>query len=62
MDTKAKMLRLASALHNACVKNYKKKNCDGCPFTVSPYGGCNLYEHPLEWERKLKEAKEVKNK
>lgn len=49
------ILRLATALHNACQKAYKENSCDGCPFKVGM--GCNLYGHPAEWERTLQTAK-----
>jgi hypothetical protein len=57
-EVKSRILRAATALHNACVKSYKENRCNGCLFKVDV--GCSLYGHPIEWEDKLKEAKERK--
>lgn len=55
-DVRTRMLRAATALHNACVRAYKEDRCNGCPFSVCY--GCILHGHPIEWEDKLKDAKE----
>jgi hypothetical protein len=54
LTTSEKAIRLASALHNFCIRNLKNK-CRGCPFAV--IHGCVLYGHPCDWEEKIKEAK-----
>lgn len=53
---KKRILRLVTALYNACQKSSKEAKCNGCPFKVN--FGCSLYEHPIEWGSKLKSAKE----
>ena len=50
-----RMFRAATALFNACSKTIKENNCKSCPFSVSQ--GCQLYEHPYEWEDRIKNAK-----
>ena len=59
-EVRNRMLRAATALFNACTKSYKENSCKGCPFGVTH--GCDLYGHPIEWEKKLKEAKEQGSK
>ena len=54
-NIKKRILRLATALHNACQKTYKERKCNECAFSVGH--GCDLYEHPISWQYKLELAK-----
>lgn len=54
-DVGKKIIRLATALHNACINANKNRQCNQCPFDVQ--FGCSLYEHPISWKDKLNEAK-----
>ena len=50
-----KIIRLATALYNACIKSNKERKCRECVFGLSY--GCELYGHPIEWDDKLEYAK-----
>jgi hypothetical protein len=54
-EVKKRILRSATAMFNACKKSYQENKCKGCPFKTDI--GCLLYDHPIEWEQKLKSAK-----
>lgn len=54
---RTKILRAATALHNACKTSYSLNNCVGCPFKVAM--GCSLYGHPIEWTSNLDNVKKL---
>jgi hypothetical protein len=56
---RARILRAATAMHNACLKTYKEDRCVGCPFNVGNGFGCDLYGHPIEWKDKIEQAKTI---
>ena len=55
LKVRKKILRHATALHNACKESYNETRCVGCPFSIT--FGCTLNGHPIEWKDKLRKAK-----
>ncbi|MCE5220193.1 MAG: hypothetical protein LLF98_02700 [Clostridium sp.] len=56
-EVKKRIKRAVTAMYNACKTSYADNGCKGCPFSVSI--GCKLYGHPIEWEDKVKELKNI---
>jgi hypothetical protein len=60
-NVRSKVIRAAVAMHNVCLKVYKANQCKECPFSVGSHvQGCDLYQHPINWEGRIKKAKRCK--